>query len=168
MPLAKCNDLYQKITITLDTNCIIDIGKDEYIDKLIGFEKQGLIEIHKTDVVDTELQNTSAINKSANFEEDLGFGIVDHSRIGFTRIGGDETKSFFDMLLHLVFPETKGQTATKNQIRDIMHIIVHRDHNRDYFVTKDNDFINKSEILDKDYKIVVVTPKRCVELFNEE
>ena len=158
----------QKFTVTLDTNCVIDIDKDGCIDKLIDFEKRGLIEIYKTDVVDTELQNTSSINKSVNIKEDLGFGIIDHSRIGFARISGVETKSFFDTLLHLVFPETKGQTATKNQIRDIMHIITHKDHNRDYFVTKDNDFINKSEILNKDYGIVVLTPKRCVELFNDE
>lgn len=77
----------RKITITLDTNSIIDLekNKDSDLKQLYDWHKLQLIEIVKTDVADTELGENS--HKSADFKEDIGDGVIDNSRIGFAKMG---------------------------------------------------------------------------------
>lgn len=78
----------KKLTVTLDTNSIIDLEKSDDADlqQLYKWYKEGKIEIRKTDVVDTELgENT--LDKSQEFDEDQGTAVVDHSRIGHAKAG---------------------------------------------------------------------------------
>lgn len=77
----------KKPVITLDTNCIIDLNKndDNDLEQLHTWHKSGYIEIVKTDVADTELQTSSS--KTTEFAEDTGDGVVGHSRIGHTKVG---------------------------------------------------------------------------------
>lgn len=77
----------KKPIITFDTNSIIDLNRNNDIDlqQLYKWHKSGHIEIVKTDVVDTEWQTSSP--KTMEFTEDIGDGVVDHSRIGHSKIG---------------------------------------------------------------------------------
>lgn len=169
MPLQKWDQQpSKKLSLTLDTNCVIAIGKDEHVDKLMNLKDANLIDIFKTDVVDTELKNTSSRPKSASLVEDIGVAVIGSSRIGHSKIGGGESQSFHEEILHLLFPGTKGQSPTKNQTRDAMHIITHRDHKRDFYITNDNDFLLKKEELKTKYSINVMSPKECTEYLEKE
>ena len=77
----------KKPIITFDTNSIIDLEKsDDYdLQQLYKWHKSGVIEIVKTDVADTELQTDSS--KSVEFMEDVGDGVIDHSRIDHAKVG---------------------------------------------------------------------------------
>lgn len=77
----------KKPVITLDTNCIIDLSRntDNDLQQLHAWYQSGHIEIVKTDVADTEWQINSS--KTAEFSEDMGDGVVGHSRIGHTKVG---------------------------------------------------------------------------------
>ena len=68
----------------------------------------------------------------------------------------------------MLFPGTKGQPPTKNQTRDVMHIITHRDHKRDFYITNDSDFLSKKEELKTRYSINVMSPKECVSYLEKE
>ena len=169
VPLKKWNqEIIKKPSITFDTNCVISIGKDNDVDKLIEWEQKGLIEIFKTDVMDTELKNTSSRQKSSTFKEDIGVAVIGHSRIGHAKIGGGEDQSFFEQMLQFLFPETKGQRPTRNQTRDTMHIITHRDNGRDHYITSDGDFLTKKDQLKTNYAISVMTPKECVDYLKNK
>ena len=77
----------KKPSITLDTNSVIYLekGNDNDLEQLYQWHKSGHIEIFKTDVVDTERDGSSS--KSEEFKEDVGDGVIDHSRIGHTKVG---------------------------------------------------------------------------------
>lgn len=164
MPLNKWDQATpNKITITLDTNVIIDIKHDDDINKLLKLHDEGKITIFKTDVVDTELQNTSSQSKSSAFDEDMGVAVIGSSRIGHAVIGGGDSQNEHDKMRLLLFPETKGRPPTENQTRDVMHLVTHKNHSRDIFVTKDNDFLSKKERLKNEYSIIVMNPKDCLD-----
>ena len=150
----------KKITITLDTNTIIDLEKDPDLQSLYQLYKEGEIKIVKTDVVDTELPEDFAKRKSKEFSEDMGSGYYDNSRYGHCTYGKDPN---FEDILKIVFPETVGPNATKTQNRDSMHLATHTKYERDCFVTKDKGILRKKEELKKAYGINIKNPKECID-----
>ena len=96
---------------------------------------------------------------SSEFQEDIGEAVYDNSRYDHATYGGI---SNFKDILSIIFPETKGCSATKQQIRDAMHVATHKKHGRDYFVTKDKAILRAKEKLEK-IGIKVLDPHECVE-----
>jgi len=85
--MDKILTIVKKPIITFDTNSIIDLNRnnDNDLQQLYKWHKSGHIEIVKTDVADTELQTSSS--KSVEFTEDMGDGVIGHSRIGHMKVG---------------------------------------------------------------------------------
>ena len=156
------NSCVNKPIITLDTSSIIDLyNDDKNLKKLKGWHEMGYIEIVKTDVVDTELTKTS-LGKSAEFREDIGNAVLDHSRLDHCKLS--DKPSELTPIFEVLFPETKWEQATRNQIRDAMHLSTHSEYGRDYFVTKDKHmYIDKKGELEVKFGITVLAPEECVE-----
>lgn len=157
---------HRKPSITFDTNCVIFTEHNIYVDQLVEWKNKDLISIFKTDVVDTELKKQESIKRSQQIIEDVGIG-----RIGFTRVGhgivGSEDDSFFNELMHVVFPETKNESPNNNKIFDIMNLVTHKLYDRDIFVTNDNDYLRKKDELQQ-HGIIVMNPKECITYFRNK
>ena len=99
------------------------------------------------------------ISISFESKEDIGEAVYDNSRYDHATYGG--TSNYQD-ILSIIFPETKGCSPTRQQIRDAMHVATHKKYGRDYFVTKDKAILRAKEKLEK-IGIKVVHPHECVE-----
>ena len=152
---------WNNFTVTLDTMCVIEKGKDENVSKLFQLEQDKKITIVKTDVVDTELSESSK-KKSKGIPEDMGVGRVGHSRIGHAVVGGGND-SLFENIMKVVFPETKGEPPNKNKIRDVMALTTHAQKKRNVFVTKDGAICRAKKSLKCQFDITVMSPLECVE-----
>jgi hypothetical protein len=158
-------------TITIDTNCINTKQGKEAINKLEKWHTQGLVKIFKTDVMDTELSNSDhdfrekALKKSQSYPEDIGVGVVDHSRVGHCRIGGDSIDYPLEEIRKLLFPQYEkfDDAAKRRAIRDSMHLATHKMHKRDAFVTEDKHFLNKRDSLKEHFGITVLSPEEVLE-----
>ena len=126
---------WHNFTVTLDTMCFIEKDKDENVARLFELECDKYLTIIKTDVVDTEMSDSSK-EKSKDVPEDIGVGRIGHSRIDHVIIGGEDD-SLFENIMKVVFPETTGEPPTQNKIRDVMALVVHTQKGREIFVTKD-------------------------------
>lgn len=153
--------------LTFDTNTVIAKDHNPDVDKLFEMNGKEEVKIFKTDVVDTELSKKSR-EKSATLHEDLGVARIGHSRIGHAVIGGESDVSESDRMMEIIFPETKGEKPNAKKVRDVMHLLTHKKHNRDIFVTNDRDFITKKEELKSEFGIVVMTPQECVQHIIEK
>jgi len=96
---------------------------------------------------------------SSEFNEDQGGAYYDHSRYDHATYGGTTN---FEEILKIIFPETKGSPATETQTRDAMHVATHKKYDRDYFVTKDKAILRKHDELKEKFGITVFNPKDCV------
>jgi hypothetical protein len=129
------------IKLTLDTNCIVIIGRDvkkEYYRQILALEelaKKGLVQIFKTDVQDTEIgrhrdqanppqRMLERLEKSATVEEQIGIGVWGYSRWGHFVWAGPEDSEELDRL-----------RKTVPDMGDAMVIMTHRKHGNDYLVT---------------------------------
>lgn len=150
-----------KPTITFDTNCIINLEHNQYLDQLFQWSKSGQIDIFKTDVVDTELKKEESIRKSKQIIEDMGVGRIGFMRVDHAKVGVDDDNSYFQELMLVVFPETKGENPNKNKVFDIMNLVTHKLYQRDIFLTDDKDYLRKKIELSQ-HEITVMNPQECV------
>lgn len=158
-------------TITLDTNCINTKQRKEAINKLEEWRKHGLVEIVKTDVMDTELMSggstfrQKALRKSESYREDMGVGVWDHSRWDHCRFGEESADYPLKEIRDLLFPQYNklDDYGKKRALRDSMHLATHKMYNRDVFVTEDNHFLNKKDVLKERFGIRVLSPRELVE-----
>lgn len=96
---------------------------------------------------------------SSEFNEDVGDGVYDNSIYDHATYGEN---SDYKEILRIIFPETKGCSPTKQQIRDAMHVATHKKYDRNYFVTKDGAILRAKNELEK-LGIKVRHPHECVE-----
>jgi hypothetical protein len=143
-------------------------GKDEALNKLDCLHASGLISIHKTDVMDTEMLYGSltkpakgpyfaGLAKSVAYEEDVGVFVVGHSRLDHGKLGDDPNSPDVDTKLpihemsddgrlnaiaEVLFPgRSRGELL--NDMRDVMHLATHALYRHDIFVTRNTkDFIH--------------------------
>ncbi len=157
---------WHNFTITLDTMCFIEKYKDENIIKLFELQSKNFRSIIKTDVVDTELSDSSK-EKSKDVPEDLGVGRIGHSRTDHA-VTGDGDDLLFENLMKIVFPETKGEPPTTQKTRDVMALTTHKQKDREIFVTKDKAICRAKEKLEEQYGIKVMSPTECGEYVVEQ
>jgi len=155
----------RRYTITIDTNCINVREAVRDLNQLEKWHSLGLIEIVKTDVMDTELRGGARLEKSSRLKEDLGVGVVDHSRLGHFVVGGEGVDYPLDELRKILFPNFDKLTekSRKRAIKDAMHLATHHMRKRDFFVTMDNHFMKARDELKKKFNMVILTPKECAE-----
>lgn len=155
----------KKYNITIDTNCINVRKALDSLNKLEEWHSLGLIEIVKTDVMDTELRGDARLEKSSKLNEDLGVGVWDHSRWGHAVWGGEDVHYRLEEIKKVIFPDFNKLTEKrrKNATRDAMHLATHLMHNRDFFVTLDKQILSKKEDLLREFNVEVLSPEQCVE-----
>jgi len=162
-------------TVTLDTNCLNARCKDEALNQLEDLDRQGIIELRKTDALDIDLINDEGANaekrreKSAQLPEDMGICILDYSRLGHTRLAGEIDGFAIDRLAQLLFGDTIGAFGGENrhrQVTDVMHLHTHIMHRRDYFVTRDHHFLDHAETINQEYGTRVGTPEQCIDFIR--
>ncbi len=158
-------------TVTVDTNCINAKGMDQALNSLEDLERQGIVQLRKTDALDTDLVDDEGASaekrrqKSARLPEDMGIWILGYSRLNHTRLAGEDDGPAVDRLSHLLFSESLSALAKKSrhrQVRDVMHLYTHIMHKRDYFVTRDHDFLDHADTIRKEYGTRVGTPGQCI------
>lgn len=159
-------------TITLDTNCINTKLGLKAINKLEEWHKQGRVEIVKTDVMDTELMSAEspsfrekALKKSASYHEDVGNGVWGDSRWGHFLWGRKSDEFPLEKIRDLLFPQYNklDEKGRKQADRDLMHLETHKKYDRDVFVTEDKHFLDKKDVLNEQFGIRVLNPKKLVE-----
>lgn len=142
------------------------------MNKMEKWHDEGLIEIVKTDVMDTELMRARsqkfkkrALAKSRRYREDLGVGVWDHSRYGHSLWGGKEMNYPLKEIRDLLFPQFENlhEDEKRRALRDSMHLATHRMRKRDFFVTEEKNFRDKRDDLKKHFDVIILTPKECVE-----
>jgi len=157
----------ERYVITIDTNCINTKQGMETMNKIERWHDEGLVEIVKTDVMDTEFIRASQKfrEKSRKYRENLGVGVWGHSRWGHFLWGGKKRNYPFKEIRRLLFPrfERLGEDEKKKAIRDAMHLATHIMHDNDFFVTEDKDFLRKREELKKKFGVIIFTPRECYE-----
>jgi len=153
----------KKWAITLDTCCIIAGKGNPDVKRLFEWHDQGIIEVVKTDVVDTELKSPTSLRRSSKYHEDMGVLVVGHSRVGHCLVAGDEDVQRGRTIQSILFPGEPREQLDGRQIRDIMALATHRKYRGDFFVTLDEQHIlSKRQALKSELGIEVLTPDECV------
>jgi hypothetical protein len=151
--------------------------RDADLNKLEEWHLKGLIEIVRTDVMDTEFlkasprRRESFMNKSSRYREDMGVGTYDHSRWDHAVFGGSYDRNYpRDEMLRILFPgfeNISDEDEESRAIRDAMHLATHHMHKRDFFVTNDKHFIAARDALRERFGLVILTPEECVSRLSE-
>ena len=155
--------------ITIDTNCINARSSLPAMTRLEYLHSEGRVQIVKTDVLDTELsewqghRGERARRKPAQLHEDIGVWVLGHSRLGHTRLAGDDDVLLYEELEQEIF-ELPQKKLSRRQVRDVMIIATHLKHGRDYLVTLDRGLIDRASRLREKFGITVLTPDECLSL----
>ena len=157
------------ITITLDTNLINAKKRDHILNQIEQLKNDGKIKIFKTDVMDTEMQDGGykrGLDKSTQLSEDIGTGVWNHSRWDHTKFGNDNDKLLLNQLLEYLFGKKERAEYIKQEIRDAMHLKTHLNYKRDYFMTRDNDFLSKRVLLKEKFNVNIITPEEILKIIQ--
>jgi hypothetical protein len=157
--------------VTIDTNSINARQRDADLNNLEEWHLKGIIEIVKTDVMDTEFLKASPeprepfMNKSSRYREDVGVGAYGHSRRHHAVYGEANDLNYpRDEMLRMLFPRFEYLTNADEKsraIRDAIHLATHHMHKRDFFVTNDKHFKSARDALRERFGVVILTPKEC-------
>ena len=163
--------------ITIDTNSINTRQRDANLNNLEEWHLKGLIEMVKTDVMDTEFLKASPepreafMDKSSRYREDVGVGAYGHSRRHHAVYGEANDPNYpRDEMLRMVFPRFEyltNEDEKSRAIRDAMHLATHHMHKRDFFVTNDKHFKSARDALRERFGVVILTPNECVSRLSE-
>ena len=165
-----------KFVVTIDTNSINVRQAEENLNALDELDAKGMIEIVKTDVMDTEFlkaapnQRDVFLTKSSQYHEDIGEGHYNDSRYGHARYGPLENYPF-ETMRQILFPNFEALTEDEKERarRDAMHLATHYMHRRDFFVTNDKKhFIANRESLKVRFGVQILRPEECVSRLRSE
>lgn len=158
--------------VTIDTNSINTRQRDADLNNLEEWHLKGLIQMVKTDVMDTEFLKAppepreAFMNKSSRYQEDVGVGAYGHSRQHHAVYGEANDPNYpRDEMLRMLFPRFEYLTDEDEKsraIRDAMHLATHHMHKRDFFVTNDKHFKSARDALGERFGVVILTPNECV------
>lgn len=150
--------------ITFDVCCVNSLEKDEALNIIEKWSKQGLVEVQKAHVFMGELKGEKRIKKGCKISNHPNVAILGNVTLGgLDVLGGPDMK---DEIREMLFPTTKE--PTKKQINDVQHLREHVETGGDIFVTFDNHFIKngKQESL-RQFGIWVFKPKETVEFLKK-
>jgi len=132
------------LIITIDTNCINAKQEIKELNQLEEFAEKGQVQIVKTDVLDTEFikyegkKGEKSKVKAAEIPEDIGIGVLAHSRLDHTKLASEEEAKQFNEIVELLFDKPLYKLTNHSRlVRDAMHLHTHLIHQRDIFVSTD-------------------------------
>jgi hypothetical protein len=135
---------------------------------LVELHDKELVRIVKTDVLDTELSTWEGPRgdegrlKSAQFDEDYGVLVLDHSRLDHAVLAADSDVILYDSLAELIFGASSLPSLHSRQIRDVMVVGTHIRNCRDFLVTQDKTILAAADALWSRYRCRVLTPEDCL------
>ena len=139
------------LRITIDTNLINARQKLPEMNTLEEMHKKGLVEIVKTDAMDTEMLNgyKKGLEKSQQYREIQGYGVFGHSRYDHAIYSGEDDGGLTQSVVMALFPGKACSELSDNDIKDVMHIQAHITNKCDYFITEDKIILDAAELLKK-------------------
>lgn len=148
---------------------------DETVSELIRRHDKGDISLVRTDALDTELNRRQSLehreellSKSEELHELKGVWVLGHSRLGHTRLASDETAEAFRKLWAILWPNypLSGPKTNSRRTRvfDTMHVHTAIMHGCVGFITRDDGLLKRSDAIEQNWGIRIVTPEQAVTL----
>lgn len=154
--------------IVIDANCINARNSLPAMTELENLHNKGIVRIEKIDVLDTEFQFPKTfrlgLKKSSNYNENIGLGVWDNSRWDHCFWASDDDEEKLTKLLSALWGEKKRSEYSKNEIRDVMHILTAIRSGADFFVTNEKILLEKGKFLE----IKVCSPEECLEIIRNQ
>lgn len=151
--------------VTIDTGCINQLQKDDDLNTLEHWEKEGHITLQRSDALLAELKGRPRIEKAELIEPLPPVWVLGTSGLGIdTRLAGPDMT---ELARKIMFPTTDILTGKQNY--NVEHLQAHVLTGGDVFVTKNpNDFLvrRKKESL-MSLGIWVFQPADLVELLHD-
>jgi hypothetical protein len=156
------------LTVTLDTNLFYDKaeGRDGAgdFDEIVDLATSGKLQLFFTGTTDFEDSSGIATRVAIKL---MMKGILKEDRNAGTPLefmpGGPGLhrvdESTCDELLRHIWPNERWKSAGENKRNDVLHLVAHMRNDRDIFLTRDKELLDKSEGLSKTFHIHVLSPK---------
>lgn len=132
--------------VTIDSMLINQRQKDDELNSLEEYHRQGIITIVGAQRLLYEMENRNPVSLAKakqydNISEPFTIGL---SRIGDAYISGQENAPTFNQLSSILFPEISASDLTENQENDVMHLVAHMHSDSQCFITRNTkDFIDE-------------------------
>ncbi|MDP1728476.1 MAG: hypothetical protein Q8M15_16955 [Bacteroidota bacterium] len=155
-------------TITLDTNCIINLidfttKSPISVEALSEIIRYGLLNVAQISII-TRVESDLLKDKNSERKAEMLRKISMFPIVGAVT-DGDDLKNELQKIL---FPGlTDNDPRFHNKITDIEHLVGHKINGRDIFVTDDKSILKKSDILKKSPGIIVLSPEDCLKYIEE-
>lgn len=149
--------------ITFDVCCVNALEKDDELNIIEKWSKQGLVEVQKAHVFMDELRGEKRIKKGQRLHNHPNIAIFGNTTFGgLDVLGGPDMK---EEIREMLFPTTKE--LNQRQKNDAQHLREHVETGGDLFVTFDGHFIKhgKQKSL-RQFGIWVFKPKKAVAFLN--
>jgi predicted nucleic acid-binding protein len=158
--------------LVFDTNGFIWKEKGrEAILELEKLREQFVVEIVKTDVVDSELSEKYNVRVGDEFDittsyvELNGIFYLDESRINHAVMGTDEEAMEVQAIARVLKPGV--ELFGSNDFRDARHLATAKKYGCLAFVTADGNILKRAPELLESFQIRVLTPEDALELVQE-
>jgi hypothetical protein len=158
--------------LVFDTNGFIhkENGRPAIL-QLEHLRRQFIIEIVKTDVVDSELSEEH--NERVGEEFDIsrlyvelnGIFYCDESRLGHAVVGTQDEDKEVRAIARVLKPE--AEIFGTNDFRDARHLATARKYGCLAFVTTDKNILRRADELLESFQLRVLTPEGALELVQE-
>ena len=164
-------------SVTLDTNCIIDLQEDQAIDfrramdELLEFASRHQLDLAVTTRVESEAQHPSTIEAYRSLIQNGKLKVVGSTtRLGYWKLGVDvlPDEQLYKSIAKAVFPNRDPETffrpssSRAKDFVDVDHLYGHLHSSRNFFVTRDQKIMKARERLAV-LGIQVRTPQEMVE-----
>jgi hypothetical protein len=145
------------LLLYVDNNFIGD--PSDAAESLRTFNREGWINLGRTDTVDTELADAKdpvklagLLEESATYVESLGPAVFGHSRFDHATFAGEEDIDRIDAVYAILFPGSDQHDSStgraRRKLRDAMHIATAIRYGGTVFVTRDHDdLVTKSDAI---------------------
>jgi hypothetical protein len=161
------------LLLYVDNNFIGD--PSEAAESLRTFNREGWINLGRTDTVDTELadvkdpvKRAELLEESGTYVESFGPAVFDHSRLDHAVFAGEEDTDRIDAVYAILFPGSDRRDSStgraRRKLRDAMHIATAIRYGGTLFVTRDlEDLVSKSDAIAAAFNgFRIMTPERAL------
>lgn len=166
--------------VFLDTNSV-NIRENIYLDRINQLYEGNIIDIWVSDAFDADVlggilnsednlpenKRESAlkrIEKSKRYSKAHGALMLDSPTLGLLDECALDCIGKEEIIQTILFP--KVAQMNDNQLLDVRHLSVAEANKCSFFITQDNDFLNKKEAIFKELTIKVIHPKDFCIIFS--
>jgi hypothetical protein len=139
------------LRFVLDTHLLDDESLEMV--KLRELHEDGWIDLTRTDVMDTELQEAAPekaghlLMLSGEYVEHFGPMVLDHSRWDRSVWGSEDDAARLETVFAILFPGADRRAARRQHTRDAMNVATAIRYGATGFITNEKRLLNKSEVV---------------------